>query len=280
MPTKWGRIVRWGRRGSKFTEAFLEGGERVELSDDALAVVNAHDPTHALVFVERRGRFLRYVQWVGTPDEAVLAVQKGILRSDEVPEGVAMIGGTLLRLNAQIERDQSRRVEETLELLWGVLPDDCPTPARFFARLAEAVVYATDKQLDEVDRLYHAALADDGWRPAMEALSPDARRVGAVVRRARWPNPIDPIAIIEFWKTVPQAAVAIQDGVAALAERKLTEAQRFLLSRPLDSLLHRADVEASVLTLPSAPPMPDAPTSPPNLSSPPASPSTSGARSP
>jgi hypothetical protein len=32
MPTKWGRIVRWGRRGAKFTEAVLEGGERVELS--------------------------------------------------------------------------------------------------------------------------------------------------------------------------------------------------------------------------------------------------------
>ena len=33
MPAKSGRIVRWGRRGSKFTEAFLEGGEQVELSE-------------------------------------------------------------------------------------------------------------------------------------------------------------------------------------------------------------------------------------------------------
>jgi hypothetical protein len=43
MPAKSGRIVGWGRHGSKFTEAFLEGGERVELSDEALAVVRAHD---------------------------------------------------------------------------------------------------------------------------------------------------------------------------------------------------------------------------------------------
>lgn len=129
MPTKLGRIVRWGRRGAKFTEAFLEGGERVELSDEALAVVRAHDPTHALVFVERRGRIFRYVQWVGTPAEAVQAVQDGTLRPAEVPAGVTLIGDYLLRHAAGAE---------------GALPSDSPAQASttshpFPTTLAEAL---------------------------------------------------------------------------------------------------------------------------------------------
>jgi hypothetical protein len=113
MPTKLGRVVRWGRRGSKFTEAFLEDGERVELSDDALAVVRAHDPAHQLVFVERRGRIFRYVQWVGTPAEAVLAVKDGTLRPGEISAGLFAIGDYLLRHPAGAE---------------GTLPTDSPTP--------------------------------------------------------------------------------------------------------------------------------------------------------
>lgn len=113
MPAKFGRIVRWGRRGSKFTEAFLEGGERVELSDEALAVVRAHDPTHQLVFVERRGRIFRYVQWVGTCEEAVLATQDGTLRPGEVRASILVVGDYLLRHPAGAE---------------GALPSDSPTP--------------------------------------------------------------------------------------------------------------------------------------------------------
>jgi hypothetical protein len=113
MPAKSGRIVGWGRHGSKFTEAFLEGGERVELSDEALAVVRAHDPADYLVFVERRGRIFRYVQWVGTCQEAVLALKDGTLRPGEIPAGVLVVGEYLLRHPAGAE---------------GALPSDSPAP--------------------------------------------------------------------------------------------------------------------------------------------------------
>jgi len=113
MPAKLGRIVRWGRRGSKFTEAFLDGGERVELSDEALAVVRAHDPTDQLVFVERRGRIFRYVQWVGTLAEAAVAMRDGTLRPGEADASILLMGEYLLRHSAGAE---------------DALPSDSPTP--------------------------------------------------------------------------------------------------------------------------------------------------------
>jgi hypothetical protein len=92
MPTKIGRIVRWGRQGPKFIEAFLDNGDRVELSPIAMEVVAGHDLKNPLVFVERRGRIFNYVHWVGTPDEAVRARDEGILRPDEIPVSLAAIG--------------------------------------------------------------------------------------------------------------------------------------------------------------------------------------------
>jgi hypothetical protein len=129
MPAKSGRIVGWGRRGSKFTEAFLEGGERVELSDEALAVVRAHDPTDYLVFVERRGRIFRYVHWVGTCQEAVLALKDGTLRPGEIPTGVFAIGDYLLR--------HPEGAEGTLPL--DSTPPMPTTPSDLPATLAEAL---------------------------------------------------------------------------------------------------------------------------------------------
>jgi hypothetical protein len=98
MPTKYGRVTSFGRRGPKFTEAFLESGERVELSAAAMVDLLTHNPEHALVFVERRGLLFHYVQWIGTPDEAIRAVEAGVLKPNEVPPGVRMIGEALLRI--------------------------------------------------------------------------------------------------------------------------------------------------------------------------------------
>ena len=62
MPTKYGRIAGWGRRGRSFVEAYLETGERVELSDAALAALGNARVARALDPSRRRrwqGRFLR-----------------------------------------------------------------------------------------------------------------------------------------------------------------------------------------------------------------------------
>lgn len=80
MPTKYGRVTSFGRHGPKFTEAFLESGERVELSAAAMEDLLTHNPEHALVFIERRGLLFHYVQWIGTPDETIRAVESGVLR--------------------------------------------------------------------------------------------------------------------------------------------------------------------------------------------------------
>jgi hypothetical protein len=237
MPTKMGCIVRWGRRGSKFTEAFLQGGERVELSDQALAVVHAHDAAAVLVFVERRGRIFRYVQWVGTPEEAVRAAQDGTLRPDEIPERVGLLGNYLIRIQARAELDRARRIEETLRILRHELPDDCPTSIAAFARLTEAIAGATIDQILEIGSHYDAIIHDDGFFPAWDALSPTANRVGFTVRRVLYPNPIDPIENLEFRRRLPQAAFAIELAAAALAEPKVTTAQRSLLCGPISRVL-------------------------------------------
>ncbi len=100
MPTKWGRIGSLGRKGAKFVEAYLDGGERVELPHDVLRyITETYSPDTSLVFVERRGLLFHFVQWVGTPDEAVAALEQGILSAREVPAGVQMIGESLRQLS-------------------------------------------------------------------------------------------------------------------------------------------------------------------------------------
>jgi hypothetical protein len=130
MPTKYGRVTSFGRRGPKFTEAFLESGERVELSPPAMEDLLTHNSEHALVFVERRGRLFHYVQWIGTPDEAIRAVESGVLRPNEVPPGVRMIGEALLR------------IQDGTSTLRLTALDDLPAPEteadRFLAYLNDA----------------------------------------------------------------------------------------------------------------------------------------------
>lgn len=92
MPTKTGRVISLGRRGPKFVEAILDSGGTVELSPAMLTEVRARDPAAQLVFVERRGRLFRYVQWVGTFEEAAQALRDGTLRPNEVPWGVQAVG--------------------------------------------------------------------------------------------------------------------------------------------------------------------------------------------
>ena len=86
MPTKWGKINTFGRTGAKFVEAYLETGERVELPHEVLRyITERYSRDTSLVFVERRGRLFHYVHWVGSPDEAVVALGQGILSAEEVP---------------------------------------------------------------------------------------------------------------------------------------------------------------------------------------------------
>lgn len=130
MPTKFGRVISFGRRGPKFTEAFLESGERVELSATAMDDLLTHNPEHALVFVERRGLLFHYVQWIGTPDDAIRAVESGVLKPNEVPPGVRIIGEALMRIQDGTSTLRLRSL------------DDLPPPEtevdRFLAYLNEA----------------------------------------------------------------------------------------------------------------------------------------------
>lgn len=86
MPTKWGKISTFGRTGPKFVEAYLETGERVEIPHELLRYISErYSRDTPLVFVERRGRLFNFVQWVGTPEEAVTALDEGVLSPSEVP---------------------------------------------------------------------------------------------------------------------------------------------------------------------------------------------------
>lgn len=163
MPTKFGRVTSFGRSGPKFREAFLETGDRVELSPAAMEDLLAHNPEHALVFVERRGRLFHYVQWVGTPDEAIRAVDDGILRPDEVPPNVRIVGEAMQRV-----KDGTSTINLTAF-------DDLPPPgsevARFVAYLYEASpqdwiammkAHATTFRADEAAKRRTGALWENG----------------------------------------------------------------------------------------------------------------------
>lgn len=88
MPTKVGTIQSLGRTGSKFIELHLDTGETVEVPRALYPQVLAYPSGTRLVFVERRGRLFRFVQWVGSVQEAVEAVDSGILAPPEVPPSV------------------------------------------------------------------------------------------------------------------------------------------------------------------------------------------------
>ena len=87
MATKMGRIVRWGRTGKTFTEAYLDSGARVELPHELVDVAQQL-VAQRLVFVERRGRLFHFVQWIGTPRQARDAYDGGILKRGELTEEV------------------------------------------------------------------------------------------------------------------------------------------------------------------------------------------------
>jgi hypothetical protein len=88
VPTKVGAVRSLGRTGSKFIELHLDTGETVEVPHALYPQVVAYPSGTRLVFVERRGRFFRFVQWVGSVPEAVEAVDLGILAPHEVPPSV------------------------------------------------------------------------------------------------------------------------------------------------------------------------------------------------
>lgn len=149
MPTKYGRVTSFGRKGPKFTEAFLESGERVELSPAAMADLLTHDPSHALVFVERRGRLFHYVQWIGLPDEAVRAVKEGVLRPGEVPPGVWMVGEALQRV-----KDGTSTIELTAF-------DDLPPPETEVTRFLRYLETATPQEWVLMGRAHAASFGRD-----------------------------------------------------------------------------------------------------------------------
>lgn len=98
MSTKYGTVTSIGRKGRRFTEAMLSSGERVELSAAAMGELFDRVPHEALVFVERRGLMFSYVQWIGTPEEALAALDKGLLKSHEIPWQVQWAGEAMRRI--------------------------------------------------------------------------------------------------------------------------------------------------------------------------------------
>lgn len=242
MPTKSGRITSYGRAGPKFTEAFLDPGDRVELSPAALAAVRLHDPSDWLVFVERRGRLFHYVQWVGTPLEAVEAVKDGILRPDEIPQDIRTFGEAIARSHVQIADLQRRRYEDAILRIHELLPSGSPTPVLSFAKLMTALVRLDEAELDEV-RLAFESRDGRAWMTAFSALSDDALRVGYWVRWVRWPNPTDEAANAEFRMTMDSAASATESAAAALAEPALSVEQASILYAPLAGVIPRERVD-------------------------------------
>ena len=81
--------------GSKFVQAYLSSGERVEVPL-ALRDRVAGREGQTLVFVERRRQLFSFVQWVGTPVEALRAIRRGELGVDDVPAEIRAIGASEL----------------------------------------------------------------------------------------------------------------------------------------------------------------------------------------
>jgi hypothetical protein len=231
MPTKFGRIVRYGRAGPKFVEAFLDSGDRVELSPIALRVVQDHDPTAALLFVERRGRIFHYVQWVGAPDEAVQALRDGVLYPNEVPRDILTYGLAWTSLQPRIKELQKERYEQAVLYVRNELPDGGRIPILGFARFASSLLRLTDAQLAELGRAF-LGRSYDAWLAAFEALDSASIRVGFAVRGVRWPDPADNSEWAVFRETLHPAAKASESAAAGLAERRLTSEQFDLLYGP------------------------------------------------
>ena len=172
MPTKWGRIGSLGRKGAKFVEAYLDSGERVELPHDVLRyITETYSPETSLVFVERRGRLFHFVQWVGTPDEAVAALEQGILSAREVPAGVQIIGESLRRLS----RPSSAAVAQEPDPVGRVTIAEAGGPVAKF--LHDAALFSMPASAD------FAGLAHD---PAVLAFVDGLARLGAI----DWAHPL------------------------------------------------------------------------------------------
>jgi hypothetical protein len=225
VATKFGRIARFGRSSPKFVEAYLDTGDRVELSPLALAVVRDHDPTEPLVFVERRGRIFHYVQWVGTPEEAIQALNEGLLRPNEIPSEIVVFGLSMASLRPRIEALRKERYEQAVLSIHEELPPGGTVPVLAFARFMSALLRLTEAQLAEVGRAFEGR-DPDAWSDAFDALSGPALRVGFMVRWVRWPDPTDEPARSEFRGKMHPAAYATESAAAGLAEPSLTTAQR------------------------------------------------------
>jgi hypothetical protein len=252
MPTKVGKITGWGRRGPKFVEAFLEAGQKVELSTEALAAVTAHDPSESLVFVERRGRLFHYVQWVGTCEEAVKAIDEGVLRQDEIPFGAYAMGRAIEQQKAKIASDLRDRYEWAMtRLRHEALPSSSAIRIDGLGRFIALTLRLTDQQLEEVGRRFSSALGGE-WYFSHAALSREAIHVGFIVRWVRWPNPIGEHENLEFRKNMHPAALAVESGAAALVEPTLTEPQRSLLYSALEPFIPRSQLEAGTVDVPYA----------------------------
>jgi hypothetical protein len=253
MPTKVGKITSWGRCGPKFVEAFLETGQKVELSTEALAAVTAHDPSECLVFVERRGRLFHYVQWVGTCEEAVQAIDEGVLRQHEIPNGVYAMGSAMKYQKLKIESDQRDRYEWAMTTLrHEALPADSPTRIDALGRFIALTLRLTDQQLEEVGSRFSSALGGE-WYFAHAALSADASRVGFIARWVRWPNPTGEHENLEFRQNMHPAALAVESGAAALVEPTLTEPQRSLLYSAFEPFIPRSQLEAGAVDVSAQP---------------------------
>ncbi len=235
MPTKWGRVVSWGKTDPKFVQAYLESGEKVELPlslrDHMIAT---YSPNEALVFVERRGRLFRFVQWVGRPGEAVEAVAAGILRDDEVPGFVAAAGRMVLGAAAQPAQDAFERKDQALSWIADLLGDDAPNDLDVFGRVIDRLIELSENELERIRRRYEDSLHREQMN-AFSLLSSDALRVGFSVRWVRWPNPKDDDANDQFRMNMDTAALAFEAAVAGLAEPSLARGQVELLWSPLEA---------------------------------------------
>lgn len=237
MPTKFGRIVAWERTGAKFSQARLEGGERVDVPLDLRSVIERkYGPESSLVFVERRGKLFRYVHWAGTADEAVAAADAGLLRPNEIPWDIRMIGEELGRIRERERTRQAERRELALARLRELLGRDAPS-IPLLARLIDASLRLTEPDLRPI-RAEFARILDTGeFTAGFTSLSDAAINAGYAVRWVRWPGPPEPDDQQLYRMQMDDAARAIEVAAAALSEPTLDRRWFDVLRRPLAGLI-------------------------------------------
>ncbi len=246
MATRVGRVERWGRSGARFAEAFLDTGDRVEIPNSLRASVELEASGPTLVFVERRGKLFKFVQWIGTPEAAVSAEAAGELSDADITPEVRLLAD-LHRHSGEPSRTrvgEDDRAIDAVQMIRGFLPLGSRTTLLVFAELIQKVRGLDDAANDQVAAAYEDALTSSSYTSPMLTVSRDALAVGYAVRWVRWPNPEDPCQAALWRATVPTPAVAAEWAAAALAEPALDEEAVAALYAPLEGVIPRARLRA------------------------------------